>query len=63
VTGSSDVLVRATESPRPPVALRSRSKVKDETRATDPQTFTIEILPPEAPTITEALSSGTVGEF
>ena len=39
-------------------------QVKDETRATDTETFTIEILPPEAPTITtEALSSGTVGEF
>lgn len=39
-------------------------QVKDETGATDTETFTIEILPPEAPTITtEALSSGTVGEF
>ena len=39
-------------------------QVKDETRATDTETFTIQILPPEAPTITtEALSSGTVGEF
>ena len=39
-------------------------QVKDETRATDTETFTIEIVPPEAPTITtEALSSGTVGEF
>ena len=39
-------------------------QVRDETRATDTETFTIEILPPEAPTITtEALSSGTVGEF
>ena len=39
-------------------------EVKDETRATDTETFTIEILPPEAPTITtEALSSGMVGEF
>lgn len=39
-------------------------QVKDETRATDTETFTIEILPSEAPTITtEALSSGTVGEF
>jgi hypothetical protein len=39
-------------------------QVKDETRATDTETFTIEILPPEAPTITtEALSGGTVGEF
>src|SRR4029453_8700400 len=32
-------------------------QVKDQTRATDTQTFTIQILPPEAPTITtEALS-------
>jgi large repetitive protein len=39
-------------------------QVKDETRATDTETFTIEILPPEAPTITtQALSNGTVGEF
>jgi putative Ig domain-containing protein len=39
-------------------------QVKDATRATDTETFTIEILPPEAPTITtEALSDGTVGEF
>ena len=39
-------------------------QVKDETGATDTEAFTIEILPPEAPTITtEALSSGTVGEF
>jgi Putative Ig domain len=39
-------------------------QVKDETRATDTETFTIDILPPEAPTITtEALSNGTVGEF
>jgi hypothetical protein len=39
-------------------------QVKDETHATDTETFTIEILPPEAPSITiEALSSGTVGEF
>lgn len=39
-------------------------QVKDETRATDTETFTIEILAPEAPTITtEALSNGTVGEF
>jgi hypothetical protein len=39
-------------------------QVKDENRATDTETFTIDILPPEAPTITtEALSSGTVGEF
>ena len=39
-------------------------QVKDETRATDTETFTIDIVPPEDPTITtEALSSGTVGEF
>ena len=39
-------------------------QVKDETRATDTETFTVEIIPPEAPTITtEALGSGTVGEF
>ena len=39
-------------------------QVKDETRATDTETFTVEILPAEAPTITtEALASGTVGEF
>jgi hypothetical protein len=39
-------------------------QVKDETRATDTETFTIEILPAEAPTITTvALASGTVGEF
>jgi hypothetical protein len=39
-------------------------QVKDETRATDTEIFTIDILPAEAPTITtEALSSGTVGEF
>ena len=39
-------------------------QVKDETGATDTETFTIEILPPEAPTITtEVLASGTVGEF
>jgi Putative Ig domain len=39
-------------------------QVKDETRATDTETFTIEILPAEAPTITTvALSGGTVGEF
>jgi hypothetical protein len=39
-------------------------QVKDETRATDTETFTIEILPPEAPTITtEALTPATVGEF
>jgi Putative Ig domain len=42
----------------------STVQVKDETRAADTETFTIEILPPEAPTITtEALPSGTVGEF
>jgi hypothetical protein len=39
-------------------------QVKDETRATDTETFTIDILPAEAPTITtEVLSDGTVGEF
>ena len=39
-------------------------QVKDETSATGTETFTIEIVPPEAPTITtEALSSGTVGDF
>ena len=39
-------------------------QVKDETRATDTETFTVEILPAEAPTITTAaLSDGTVGEF
>ena len=39
-------------------------QVKDETKATDTETFTIEILPAEAPTITtEALAGGTVGEF
>ena len=39
-------------------------QVKDETRATDIETFTIDIDPAEAPTITtEALTSGTVGEF
>ena len=39
-------------------------EVKDETRATDTETFTIDISPAEAPTITtEALSSGTVGQF
>jgi hypothetical protein len=39
-------------------------EVKDETRARDTETFTVEILPPDAPTITtEALASGTVGEF
>jgi hypothetical protein len=45
-------------------SFRFTVQVKDETRATDTETFTIEILPPEAPTITtEALSGGTVGEF
>jgi Putative Ig domain len=39
-------------------------QVKDETRATDTEVFTVEILPPEAPTITtEALGDGAVGEF
>ena len=39
-------------------------QVRGDTRATDTETFTIEIFPSEAPTITtEALSSGTVGEF
>ena len=39
-------------------------QVKDTTRATDTETFTIEVLPPETPTITTvALSDGTVGEF
>ena len=39
-------------------------QVRDETRATDTETFTVEILPPDPPTITtEALSTGTVGEF
>ena len=39
-------------------------QVKDETRATDIETFTIDILPAEGPTITTvALSNGTVGEF
>jgi hypothetical protein len=39
-------------------------QVKDEARATDTETFTIEILAPEAPMITTvALSGGTVGEF
>ena len=39
-------------------------EVRDQTRATATETFTIEILPPDAPTITtEALASGTVGEF
>jgi hypothetical protein len=39
-------------------------QVKDQTRASDTETFTIQILPPEAPTITTvALSGGTVGEF
>jgi hypothetical protein len=44
-------------------SFRFTVQVKDETRATDTETFTIQILPPEAPTITtEALSGGTVGE-
>jgi hypothetical protein len=38
-------------------------QVKDETRATDTETFTIDILPPEAPITTQALNGGTVGEF
>jgi hypothetical protein len=39
-------------------------QVKDENRSTDTETFTVEILPPDPPTITtEALSGGTVGEF
>jgi hypothetical protein len=39
-------------------------QVKDATRATDTETFTIEVLPPEPPSITTvALSDGTVGEF
>ncbi len=39
-------------------------QVKDETRATDTETFEFEIAPAEAPTITtEALNGGTVGEF
>lgn len=39
-------------------------QVKDQTRAADTETFTIEILPADTPTITtEALSGGTVGEF
>ena len=39
-------------------------QVKDTTRATDTETFIIEVLPPEPPTITTvALSDGTVGEF
>ena len=39
-------------------------EVKDETHATDTETFTVEILPAETPMITtEALNSGTVGEF
>ena len=39
-------------------------RVKDQTRATDPETYTIVIASPEAPTITtEALSNGTVGAF
>jgi hypothetical protein len=39
-------------------------QVKDQTRATDTETYTIVIEPAEAPTITtEALNNGTVGEF
>ena len=39
-------------------------QVKDTTRATDTDTFTIEVLPPEPPSITTVtLSDGTVGEF
>ena len=39
-------------------------QVKDATRATDTDTFTIEVLPPEPPSITTiALSDGTVGAF
>ena len=39
-------------------------QVKDATRATDTETFTIEVLPPVPPSITTvALSDGTVGEF
>jgi Putative Ig domain len=39
-------------------------QVTDENKATDTETFTISILPAEAPAITTtALSSGTVGEF
>ncbi|WP_104138198.1 Ig domain-containing protein [Arthrobacter sp. ZGTC131] len=39
-------------------------QVTDETRATDTETFTIEIQPAEPPTITtQALSNGMVGEF
>jgi hypothetical protein len=39
-------------------------QVKDQDRDTDTETFTIVIEPAETPTITtEALSSGTVGEF
>ena len=39
-------------------------QVTDENRATDTETFTIVVDPPEAPTITTvALSNGTVGEF
>jgi hypothetical protein len=39
-------------------------QVKDEARNTDTETFTFEIAPAEAPTITtEALNNGTVGEF
>ena len=39
-------------------------QVKDETRATDTETFTVDIVAAEAPRITtEALSDGTAGEF
>jgi Putative Ig domain len=39
-------------------------QVKDETRATDTETFSITILPPPPLVVTtEALSDGTVGEF
>ena len=39
-------------------------QVKDTTKATDTETFTIEVLPPEPPSITTvALSDGVVGEF
>jgi hypothetical protein len=39
-------------------------QVKDTTKATDTETFTIEVLPPEPPSITTvALSDGAVGEF
>lgn len=39
-------------------------QVKDQTRATDTEIYTIVIAPPEAPTITtQSLNNGTVGEF